>query len=247
MSVTTSAPARTTPGTQPEDPGGRRGWLSFTRGGSVRDTTPSAMLEFYSPSTALATTPAKPAARHTVLVIATMVAIIFVAFAYLPLDRIVTAEGKIVSMTPELVVQPINTAIVKTIAVAAGDVVHKGQVAGPTRSHLHCGGQHRRLGPGGPLLNRDRSAERREQGNSLPPSPAHPRPHSYRKASSPSAPPPAKPNCATTRARSTPSMRWRRRPMRTSGNTPKKPAWRAMSKRCACSSNMTRLAAASIR
>ncbi len=128
MSITTSAPARTTPGPQPEEPGGRRGWLSFSRSRSVKDTTPSAMLEFYSPSTALATTPAKPAARNTVLLIGSMVAIIFVLFYYLPLDRIVTAQGKIVSMTPELVVQPISTAIVKTIAVAAGDVVHKGQL-----------------------------------------------------------------------------------------------------------------------
>ncbi len=126
MSVTTTQPARSdSPGTPP----GKRGWLQFGRGSNaLRDDAPTEMLEFYSPSTALAATPAIPAARSTVLLICSMVGIIFVLFGVMTVDRTVIASGKVISMTTEDVVQPLNTSIVKTIAVAVGDVVHKGQL-----------------------------------------------------------------------------------------------------------------------
>lgn len=124
MSVTTTQPPRPATQTPPE----KRGWLSIGRKTAVRDDTPVEMLEFYSPSMALSLTRAKPAARSTVLLIGTMVIIIFILFGILKIDRIVSAYGKVVSLTPELVVQPLNTSVVKTIAVAVGDVVHKGQL-----------------------------------------------------------------------------------------------------------------------
>ncbi len=86
------------------------------------------MLEFYLALQALSSTPAKPAARSTVLIIGTMVAVVFILFGILKIDRIVSASGKVISMMPENVVQPLNTAIVKTIAVSVGDIVHKGQL-----------------------------------------------------------------------------------------------------------------------
>ncbi|MEJ0045031.1 MAG: biotin/lipoyl-binding protein [Rhodospirillales bacterium] len=46
----------------------------------------------------------------------------------LNLDRIAQGNGKIVSLVPETVVQPLNTGVVKTIAVAEGDLVRKGQL-----------------------------------------------------------------------------------------------------------------------
>ena len=126
MSVTTTEPVR--PGqASPGAPGGKPGWLSRNRT-SRADEVPQEMLEFYSPSTALAATRPIPAARSAVLIIATMVIMIIVLFAVLHIDRIVIAQGKVISMTPELVVQPLNTSVVKTIAVSIGDVVHKGQL-----------------------------------------------------------------------------------------------------------------------
>ena len=124
MSVTTTQPSR--PGTPP--PGGRPGSLFTGRARAVRDDTPSEMLEFYSPSTALQGVMPKLAARNAVALIATMVLLLILVAATFKMDRIVTAGGKVVSMTPELVVQPLNAAIVKTIAVSAGDIVHKGQL-----------------------------------------------------------------------------------------------------------------------
>ena len=126
MSVTTTEPVR--PGqASPGAPDGKPGWLSRNRT-SRTDEVPREMLEFYSPSTALAATRPIPAARSAVLIIATMVMVIIVLFAVLHIDRIVVAQGKVISMTPELVVQPLNTSVVKTIAVSVGDVVHKGQL-----------------------------------------------------------------------------------------------------------------------
>ena len=124
MSVTTTgapAPARETP------PASKPGLFSG-RVARVRDDTPAELLEFYSPSMALAAVPAKRAARNSVLLIGLMVAIVFFLFAVVSIDRIAVANGKVISMINELVVQPLNTSIVKTIAVSVGDIVRKGQL-----------------------------------------------------------------------------------------------------------------------
>ncbi len=124
MSVTTTqtpAPTRETP------PASKPGLFSG-RVRRVKDDTPAELMEFYSPSMALAAVPAKPAARSTVLLIGSMVLLVFVSFSLISVDRIAITTGKVISMTPELVVQPLNTSIVKTIAVTAGDIVRKGQL-----------------------------------------------------------------------------------------------------------------------
>ncbi len=56
------------------------------------------------------------------LVIAVIGAIIF------KVDRIVVAEGGLITTSPTIVVQPLNTAIIRSIDVRVGDVVEKGQV-----------------------------------------------------------------------------------------------------------------------
>ena len=124
MSVTTTP----TPGPTQESTPVKKSGLFSGRLRRVRDDTPSELMEFYSPSMALAAVPAKRAARNTVYLIGLMVAIVFVLFGVLSTDRMVIANGKLISLTPEVVVQPLNTSIVKTIAVSVGDVVHKGQL-----------------------------------------------------------------------------------------------------------------------
>jgi HlyD family secretion protein len=123
MSVTTTQPPAPA-----GSPGGKPGSLFSGRARAARDDTPTEMLEFYSPSTALSGVMPKPAARNAVLLICSMVLIMIVLAGTIKMDRIVSADGKMVSLTPELVVTPLNMAIVKTIAVAAGDIVHKGQL-----------------------------------------------------------------------------------------------------------------------
>jgi HlyD family secretion protein len=43
-------------------------------------------------------------------------------------DRVVTAQGVVVARSPTIVVQPLETAIVRSIDVNPGDVVHAGQI-----------------------------------------------------------------------------------------------------------------------
>ena len=124
MSVTTTP----TPTPSRETPPTTKTGLFSGRVRRVKDDTPAELMEFYSPSLALSSVPAKRAARNTILLFGLMVGIIFILFGVMTVDRTVVASGKVVSLTPEVVVQPLTTSIVKTIAVSAGDIVRKGQL-----------------------------------------------------------------------------------------------------------------------
>jgi len=51
------------------------------------------------------------------------------AWAWLSrVDRVVTARGMLVTLAPAIVVQPLETSIIRTLAVRPGDVVKKGQL-----------------------------------------------------------------------------------------------------------------------
>jgi HlyD family secretion protein len=43
-------------------------------------------------------------------------------------ETVVTAQGKLTATTPKLIVQPLETSVIKDIRVAVGDVVHRGQI-----------------------------------------------------------------------------------------------------------------------
>jgi len=89
---------------------------------------PAETLEFFSPCQAIMARPPIRLADNVVAIIGSMFLLILILFFVLQLDRIASGNGHIVAMTPETVVQPYNTGIVKTIAVSAGDIVHKGQL-----------------------------------------------------------------------------------------------------------------------
>jgi membrane fusion protein, hemolysin D len=92
------------------------------------DPTLPVILEFESPSAAILNTPVPLSARNVVWVITSMFAAFIVAASLLPLDRVVTTKGRIISKSPTLVVQPLDAAIVRSIEVRDGDTVHAGQV-----------------------------------------------------------------------------------------------------------------------
>ncbi len=120
MSITTTpTPSRPTETSRP-------GLLTRLRGPS--SDAPLEVLEFFSPSEAITARPAMKLASGTVWVIGTMVLAIVALFFILTLDREVQATGKIVSLTQETVVAPLNAGIVKTIAVSEGDIVRRGQL-----------------------------------------------------------------------------------------------------------------------
>ena len=87
-----------------------------------------ALLEFHSPTAALTMTPVLHAARGTIMVVSTLAAACIAAAGLIPIDKVVTTQGKVVAQSATSVVQPLETAIVRSIDVKEGQVVKKGDV-----------------------------------------------------------------------------------------------------------------------
>jgi membrane fusion protein, hemolysin D len=102
------------------------GSTSLTR--LPEDSTLQAILEFQSPTTAIIAAPVPRAARGTIWMIGSMFAACIAAMWLIPIDRVVTAQGKVVSQAPMMVVQPLETSIVRSIDVMEGQAVHAGDL-----------------------------------------------------------------------------------------------------------------------
>src|SRR5512140_164605 len=76
-----------------------------------------AILEFQSPTAAVISTSVPRSARGVVWMVSALFASIVVTMGLIPIDRVVTAQGKVVSEAATLVVQPLETAIVRAINV----------------------------------------------------------------------------------------------------------------------------------
>src|SRR5215467_4996443 len=92
------------------------------------DATLPAILEFQWPSTAIVNAPVPRSARRIVWVIASMVGSLVVAMGLIPVDQVVTARGIVVSKSPTILVQPLETSIVRSIDVREGQRVSAGQL-----------------------------------------------------------------------------------------------------------------------
>lgn len=87
-----------------------------------------ALLEFQSPSAALLALPVPRGARGVVWIVAALFGLWLLETALIPVDRVVTAPGRVVAVLPTLVVQPLETAIVRSIDVSEGQGVHAGDL-----------------------------------------------------------------------------------------------------------------------
>jgi HlyD family secretion protein len=92
------------------------------------DPTLPAILEFQWPSTAIVNAPVPRSARGIVWVIASMVVVLVAAMGMIPVDQVVTARGLVVSQSPTILMQPLETAIVRSIDVREGQDVRAGQL-----------------------------------------------------------------------------------------------------------------------
>ena len=92
------------------------------------DATLPAILEFQSPSAAILTTPVPRLARGTVWLITSLFFVCLLPMGLIPIDKVVTAQGKVVSEAPTTVVQPLETAIVRSINVREGQMVKAGDL-----------------------------------------------------------------------------------------------------------------------
>src|SRR5438477_10074566 len=79
------------------------------------DPTLPAILEFQWPSTAIVNAPIPRSARGMVWIVASMVVLVITAMGLIPIDQVVTARGIVVSQSPTVLVQPLETAIVRSI------------------------------------------------------------------------------------------------------------------------------------
>ena len=86
------------------------------------------LLEFHSPSAALAHAPILYGARRMSLVVCTLAAACFAAGGLIPIDKVVTAPGKVVSLDATSVIQPLEAGIVRSVNVREGQVVKKGDL-----------------------------------------------------------------------------------------------------------------------
>src|SRR5207253_845249 len=92
------------------------------------DPTLPAILEFQWPSTAIVNAPIPRIARGVVWIVASMVASMVIAMGLIPIDQVVTSRGMVVSQAPTQLVQPLETAIVRSIDVREGQEVRAGQL-----------------------------------------------------------------------------------------------------------------------
>jgi hemolysin D len=92
------------------------------------DPTLPAILEFQWPSTAIVNAPVPRSARCIVWLVASMVFVLVATMGLIPIDQVVTARGIVVSQSPTILVQPLETAIVRSIDVREGQEVRAGQL-----------------------------------------------------------------------------------------------------------------------
>jgi HlyD family type I secretion membrane fusion protein len=86
------------------------------------------LLEFYSPTAAIMAETPRGAARYVIWSVVTMVVCLGTAMATVPIDKVVTTQGRVVASDSSIVVQPLEISIVRAINVHEGQVVHAGDV-----------------------------------------------------------------------------------------------------------------------
>jgi HlyD family secretion protein len=103
--------------------------LTLTRRKSpAEDPVLPAILEFQWPSTAIVNAPIPRSASAIAWVISSMVLVLAVLMGVIPVDQVVTARGVVVSQSPTILVQPLETAIVRSIDVRDGQLVRSGEI-----------------------------------------------------------------------------------------------------------------------
>ena len=93
-----------------------------------RRALPLAVLEFESPSAAIIATPVPTLTRATNLYVFLLLVSVLAASALIPIDKVVSAKGKLITAAPNIVLQPFDQTIVESIDVRKGDIVRAGQL-----------------------------------------------------------------------------------------------------------------------
>ncbi|MCQ9155008.1 HlyD family type I secretion periplasmic adaptor subunit [Acidomonas methanolica] len=114
-----------------DDAGGRAqpgGVPSRPRDPFAQEGMPLALLEFHSPSAAMVNLPPTPSAQRIIWLVAGLFTASFVAAGVFPINEVINAPGRLVSTGSTIVVQPLETSIIRSIDVHPGDFVKQGQI-----------------------------------------------------------------------------------------------------------------------
>ncbi|HYF21683.1 MAG TPA: HlyD family type I secretion periplasmic adaptor subunit [Ramlibacter sp.] len=87
-----------------------------------------AINDFQSETAEIVGAPYPAAVRSTLYLLTGMVALALFLAAVVSLDRVVSAQGKLVSRAPTILVQPLETSVVRSILVHPGQAVKKGDL-----------------------------------------------------------------------------------------------------------------------
>ena len=92
-------------------------------------STPTSEINEYLPDArALEERPIPPTARATVYVLVALLSAIVLWSALARVERVVVAPGRLSFNVPKLVIQPLETSVIRSIDVRVGDRVRKGQI-----------------------------------------------------------------------------------------------------------------------
>ena len=97
----------------------------------LRSALPSeadAFLEFQPDMIEIEQRPAPKAAQWTLLAVVAMIVLAIAWASWAEIDRIVTAEGRLITTSSKIVVQPLETGMIRSIRVRVGQPVAKGEV-----------------------------------------------------------------------------------------------------------------------
>jgi HlyD family secretion protein len=89
---------------------------------------PDAVIEFQSPSAALLAMPVPGVAHNMTWVITSMFMACVFFMGVIPIDRVVVAKAKVISVMPTITVQPLETSVVRSVEVREGQRVKAGDV-----------------------------------------------------------------------------------------------------------------------
>jgi len=90
-------------------------------------TAPRVIAEFQPDAAEIEDRAPPRATRTTLYVVAALIVAAVVWASLSTVDRVVTARGRLITIQPNIVVQPLETSVIRQIHVAVGDVVHREQ------------------------------------------------------------------------------------------------------------------------
>jgi HlyD family secretion protein len=94
----------------------------------LREGTAPVVLEYQSPTAALIASPVPVASRYPGRVVVALFTVLLGVMALVPIDRVVSTTGKVTATAGNLIVQPLEVSLVRSINVTEGQLVHAGDV-----------------------------------------------------------------------------------------------------------------------